>query len=301
MTTYTDVTPLPSGRYGSRIADPHGATQTDTYGPVVQVVQRIGDEWHGTPARHYCRTLLDDRRPGVLSIDYGQGWHLDETDTAAHLRYAEGALAESLAVSASGTVVDSPTPDPDSGSTPTTPQEAAVTTVSIPAHVQPYRTGGYGEANVGPDERTALTAALANAKVRGITAEQRATFKALAERREVEVVALTDAIVAGLAQAATRLGQSMARRYQRDLLLGAWGWLQAGAPTSHPFSYTTGTSVTVTVVDGVVRLDIDLSEITDKHAAEAVDESYTEQQVAEAFGLIDGATFRTGYGVTVTL
>ena len=171
-----------------------------------------------------------------------------------------------------------------------------MTTVSIPAHVTPHRTDGYGTANVGPDERTALTAARANAKVRGLTADQRATFKALGAHQEVEVVDLTDAIVAALAQAATRLGQSMARRYQRDLLLSTWRWLQAGAPTSHVPTWTTGTTVTCTVIDGALVLDVDLSEITDRHAAEEADDA-----ALAAFPVADKVTATVGHSVRIVV
>ena len=177
-----------------------------------------------------------------------------------------------------------------------------MTTVSIPAHVIAYRPDGYGPATVPADERTALAAAIANRKVRSLTPTQREVFRLLADHREVEVVALTDAIVAALGQAATRLGQSMARRYQRDLLLQTWAWLQAGAPTSHPFAYTTGTTVSVTVIDGKVILDVDLSEITDKHAAEAADDAGHEPAVTdEAFATIDAATARNGHSVRIVL
>ncbi len=180
-------------------------------------------------------------------------------------------------------------------------------TVQIPASVTPGRTVGYGTGPVEPTAATALTAAAANRKVKALTAEQRATFAALADHAEVDVVALTDAIVAGLGASATRLGQSMARRYQRDLLLGAWGWLQAGAPIpAQPISYTTGATVVVTVhPDGTVTVETDLSEITDRHAAEEVAETYTPEgyviDVDSLFAAVDAATARVGNSVTVTL
>ena len=89
MPTITDetVTPLPSGTYGSRVVDLDYA-----HGPVVQVVQRIGEAWHPTPARHYAETLT--AAPSrLLAIDFGAGWHLSTADTAAHTAYAAGALA----------------------------------------------------------------------------------------------------------------------------------------------------------------------------------------------------------------
>jgi hypothetical protein len=288
MTTYTDVTPLPSGRYGSRIVE-HDTPRGD--GPVVQVVQRIAGEWHGTPARHYAATILGTADVSRLAIDYGQGWALDEADTAAHRAYAE------RAVSASGTVVDSPTPDPDHGSITPTPQEAAVsTTVQIPATVTAFRTNGYGAAPVEPTAATALTAARANQAVRSLTPEQRATFKALGQHREVDVVALTDAIVAALGASATRLGQSMARRYQRDLLLGAWGWLQAGAPVPTVPTWTTGATVTLSLVDGALVVDLDLSEITDRHAAEEADDD-----ALAAFEAADKITAAAGHSARIVL
>jgi hypothetical protein len=169
------------------------------------------------------------------------------------------------------------------------------TTVQIPTSVKAYRTAGYGAATVEPTAATALTAALANSKVKALTPAQRGAFKALAAHQEVDVLALTDAIVAGLGASATRLGQSMARRYQRDLLLGAWGWLQAGAPVpAEPPSWTTGTTVTCTLVDGALVLDVDLSEITDKHAAE-----YADDAAVEAFEAADKITAAAGHSVRI--
>lgn len=82
------VTPLPSGTYGSRVVDLDYA-----HGPVVQVVQRVGDDWYPTPARHYAETLGQSVPGARLSIDYGQGWALDSADSLAHHAYAAGALA----------------------------------------------------------------------------------------------------------------------------------------------------------------------------------------------------------------
>ncbi len=175
------------------------------------------------------------------------------------------------------------------------------TTVSIPTTVNPARLTGYGALDPAGVHDSVLiayakAAAIANASVRFLSAEQRATFALLAEGAEVEVVALTDAIVAGLAAAATRLGQSMARRYQRDLLLAAWTWVQRGAPQpAGPVSWTTGAPVTVTVnPDGTVEVTVDLSEIDDKHAREEAPEEVTDEHFATAAA----AAARYRYSVT---
>jgi hypothetical protein len=86
---YETVTPLPSETYGSRVVSIDYA-----HGPVVQVVQRIGTDWHPTPARHYAETLGQGTSPDQrLAIDYGQGWALDSADSLAHYAYAAGELA----------------------------------------------------------------------------------------------------------------------------------------------------------------------------------------------------------------
>jgi hypothetical protein len=91
------VYPLPSGKYGSYIPEPSRG-EVEPSVQVAQWIERIG-EWHPTPARHYAKTLLGldeySGHPGKpvtgrLSIDYGQGWGLDEADTAAHVAFAAG-------------------------------------------------------------------------------------------------------------------------------------------------------------------------------------------------------------------
>lgn len=148
------------------------------------------------------------------------------------------------------------------------------TTVRIPPSVTPLGSlHGYGEipyAATNTEPGYALRAGQANCALKGITPDQRQAFTDLAAHQEVDVAILTDAIVAATAAAATRLGQSMARRYQRDLLVATWAWLKAGAPVpAEPVSYTTGAPVTVTLhPDGRVTLSVDTSEIADGTAAE---------------------------------
>jgi hypothetical protein len=174
------------------------------------------------------------------------------------------------------------------------------TTVRIPTTVRvPFGCDhGYGEipgAAGNTDPAWARAAARANRKVKGLTADQRAAFAALYDGEEVDIADLTDAIVAATAAAATRLGQSMARRYQRDLLVATWAWLRAGAPVpADPPSWTTGTTVTCTLVDGALVLDVDLSEITDKHAAE-----YADDAAVEAFADADKITAAAGHSVRI--
>ena len=87
---------LPSGKYASYIPE----RSQGELEPSVQVAMLSYEgEWHPTPARHYASTLLGldeySGHPGKpvtgrLSIDYGQGWGLDEADTAAHVAFAAG-------------------------------------------------------------------------------------------------------------------------------------------------------------------------------------------------------------------
>lgn len=175
-----------------------------------------------------------------------------------------------------------------------------MTTVRIPTTVRPVQRLGYGEipgAAENTDPAIAKAAAQVNSRVRSLTAEQRATFAALADGAEVDPVTLTDAIVAGLGASATRLGQSMARRYQRDLLVATWSWLKAGAPVpADPPQWTTGATVTLTVVDGALVVDVDLSEITDKHAAE-----YADDDALDAFPVADARTAEHGHTARIVL
>lgn len=84
----------PSGRYGFQVVDP--IVPLPAPRPVVAVVQLItegtGDYWAGTPAHYYAEDLAA-RPPAVaLAIDYGAGWSLSVTDTAALVEYARGLL-----------------------------------------------------------------------------------------------------------------------------------------------------------------------------------------------------------------
>ncbi len=177
-----------------------------------------------------------------------------------------------------------------------------VTAVSIPTSIAPARVAGYGPLLVdqiptGDLASFARAAAVANQRVRSLTDDQRHVWSELADGGEVDVVALTDATIAALGAAATRLGQSMARRYQRDLLLAAWRWVTEGAPLGpQPVSYATGATVVVTVhPDGRVEVETDLSEITDRHAAEACDEvTGSQSETGRVLCLVDEALTRLG-------
>jgi hypothetical protein len=88
---------LPSGKYASYVP---ASAKFERGEAVVQVAMLSYEgEWHPTPARHLTATLLGldgySSHPGKpftgrLAIDYGQGWILDEADTAAHVAFAAG-------------------------------------------------------------------------------------------------------------------------------------------------------------------------------------------------------------------
>lgn len=189
-----------------------------------------------------------------------------------------------------------------------TEETTVSTTVQIPRSVTAASIYGYGEitgAATNVDPALAKAAAQANRKVRALTIEQRATFAALADGGTVDVAALTDAIVAATAAAVTRRGQSMARRYQRDLLVGAWSWLKAGAPVPTDVSWTTGAPVTVTVAaDGTVTVEVDLSEVTDKHArgeAEDAEGAPALVDIDNAFDIADAVLANRSPFASITL
>lgn len=89
------VTIFPSDVYGV-IVPP--ATRWDvSHGrvsrPALQLVHRVGDVWHTTPARHDIATIANLDDGAVLAIDFGSGWALDAVDTAAHRDHARRMIA----------------------------------------------------------------------------------------------------------------------------------------------------------------------------------------------------------------
>jgi hypothetical protein len=146
------------------------------------------------------------------------------------------------------------------------------------------------------DASAARGAALDYRKAKGISADSRHILNELWEGGVVTLAALESALVESLAANSTRFGQSAQRSAHRDLLLAAWTWLRDGAPLpAQPVSYTTGATVTVTVnPDGTVEIDVDLSEVTDKHAFEAAsfgtdDQMRSDAEVEAIFAQVDAA------------
>lgn len=89
------ITPAPSRLYGFR--RPPTLLPGEDPATVVQVVERSGGRWLGTPARYNAATLADLGSGATLAIDAGAGWRLSQGDTAALAAHARGVLAADVA------------------------------------------------------------------------------------------------------------------------------------------------------------------------------------------------------------
>lgn len=81
-------TVAPSGKYG--FIQPE-RTRWEKAGPVVMVVQLVGETWGPTPGRWYADDALKFWGTEA-SLNLGAGWKLDAEDTAALVEFAEGVL-----------------------------------------------------------------------------------------------------------------------------------------------------------------------------------------------------------------